>query len=120
MMVGRQDVMLCCRVSGRGLGAVFKFELEMTLSMVSLGAPGSSLETRSKCVMACWICLVEGADFPFLEGLGLGADVAVTEAYVAGTAGFSGAPEPGRSRRLAMATVKRSRRRPHCSLCWAR
>src|SRR6201995_4057030 len=109
-----------CGDSGRGAGAVFKLELETTLSILSLGAPGSSLETRSKRVIACWMCLVVGADFPFLGGLGFGDDVAVTEAYVAGTAGFSGAPEPGRSRRLAMATVKRSRRRPRCSLCCAR
>src|ERR1700759_2493203 len=101
-----------CRDSGRGSGAVFKLELETTLSIVSLGAPGSSLETRSKRVMACWMCLVVGADFPFLGGLGFGDDVAVTEAYMAATAGFSGTPVPGRSRRLVMATVKRSRRRP--------
>src|SRR6201994_3753619 len=68
-----------CGDSGRGSGAVFKLELETTLSIVSLGAPGSSLETRSKRVMACWMCLVVGADFPFLGGLGFGDDVAVTD-----------------------------------------
>src|ERR1700759_195032 len=98
-----------CGDSGRGSGAGFKLELETTLSIVSLGAPGSSLETRSKRVMACWMCLVVGAAVPLLGGLGVGDEVAVAEVYVAGTAGFSGTPVPGRSQRLEMATVKRSR-----------
>src|ERR1700760_3847737 len=42
-----------CGVSGRGAGAVFRLECDTTLSIVSLGALGSSLETRSKHVMAC-------------------------------------------------------------------
>src|SRR6266568_6995489 len=44
---------------GRGGGAVFKSDFAAILRSVSLGAPGSSLDTRSKHVMACWICFFE-------------------------------------------------------------
>src|ERR1700759_3011160 len=40
---------------GRGGGAVLRSDLVTILRSVSLGAPGSSLETRSNRVMACWI-----------------------------------------------------------------
>src|SRR6266568_5831482 len=44
---------------GRGGGAVFKSDFATILRSVSLSAPGSSLDTRSKRVMACWICFFE-------------------------------------------------------------
>ena len=39
-------------------GAVVKSDRETMLRSVSLGAPGSSLDTRSKRVTAFWICLL--------------------------------------------------------------
>src|SRR6266704_2013491 len=64
-------------VLGRGGGAVLRSDLATMLRSVSLGAPGSSLDTCSKRVMACWICfLAVGAGFAFLGTLGWAADVA--------------------------------------------
>jgi hypothetical protein len=67
-------------VTGRGSGADLRLELEMALSSVSRGAPGSSLETRSKRVMAWWIALGVGAAAARLGSLGLDADVAAAAA----------------------------------------
>ena len=41
---------------GRGGGVVVKSDFETMLRSMSLRAPGSSLDTRSKCVMVFWMC----------------------------------------------------------------
>src|SRR6266704_2093889 len=54
---------------GSGGGAVVKFDLATMLRSVSRGVPGSSLETHSNCVTACWMC--------FFVCLAVGAVVAL-------------------------------------------
>ena len=59
---------------GSGGGAVVKSDRETMLRSVSLGAPGSSLDTRSKRVTALWmwrlVCLAVGAVETLLGSLG--------------------------------------------------
>src|SRR6266704_4949620 len=61
-------------VEGSGGGAVVRSDCETMLRSMSLGAPGSSLDTCSKQVMAIWICflvcLVVGAGATHLGTLG--------------------------------------------------
>src|SRR6201995_3430215 len=71
---------------GRGGGAVLRSGLTTMLRSVSLGAPGSSLETRSNRVTACWIrrfdCLAvwAGLDLAFDGPVVWAADMAAAAA----------------------------------------
>src|SRR6266704_1175534 len=85
---------------GSGGGAVVKSDRETILRSVSLGALGSSLDTRSKRVTAFWMwhfaCLAVGVMATRLGSLGWVTEGAAAAAYVA----FSPVPMvPIRSRR---------------------